>query len=522
MANVHADGLGSVLQSQAGAAVRMRGSERIKLLLAALVVFVLRGPNAMAGEVPPDVVLRGTIQGKDNHTYRLIPFRVPPGMARITVDFQYTGKEEHTALDLGIYDPAGFRGWSGGNKTLFTISGSDATRSYLYGAIVPGQWKLLIAVPSIRPESKSEFTAQIYFTHSGLSADEPEVLKTTIQPAPGWYRGDLHSHTAHSDGSCDSQAGKSVPCPLFLTVQTAAKGGLDFLAITDHNTVSQFSEMRELQPFFDKTLLIPGREITTFQGHANLFGSTAFVDFRVSSDSVPSWNDLLQSLPPKGVALSVNHPARSTGEACMGCGWYPEPDVDWNLIHVLETVNSYDTTTAVSGLPFWQAKLNAGFRITGIGGGDNHNALASTPGPGSIGYPTTVVHADSLSIAAIIDAILAGHVFIDVTGSPDRLLEFTATSGINRAAMGDILSVPNGERVAFKIHLRWAAGGEIEIIQDGSAASLMPVTKVSQSESVSSFNWTSDGNRHWIRVNVWDSAGKLWLVGNPIYINFRR
>ncbi len=26
--------------------------------------------------------------------------------------------------------------------------------------------------------------------------------------------------------------------------------------------------MRELQPYFDRLLLVPGREITTFQGHA--------------------------------------------------------------------------------------------------------------------------------------------------------------------------------------------------------------------------------------------------------------
>ena len=40
--------------------------------------------------------------------------------------------------------------------------------------------------------------------------------------------------------------------------------------------------MRELQPYFDRVLLIPGREMTTFYGHFNIFGVTQFIDFRVT------------------------------------------------------------------------------------------------------------------------------------------------------------------------------------------------------------------------------------------------
>lgn len=40
-----------------------------------------------------------------------------------------------------------------------------------------------------------------------------------------------------------------------------------------------------LQPAFDKILLVPGREITTFYGHANVFGLTDFIDFRMTSPS---------------------------------------------------------------------------------------------------------------------------------------------------------------------------------------------------------------------------------------------
>jgi predicted metal-dependent phosphoesterase TrpH len=44
---------------------------------------------------------------------------------------------------------------------------------------------------------------------------------------------------------------------MFVSEEEAARHGLDFLAITDHNTTSHYDEERELQPYFDKLLLIP-------------------------------------------------------------------------------------------------------------------------------------------------------------------------------------------------------------------------------------------------------------------------
>ena len=115
-----------------------------------------------------------------------------------------------------------------------------------------------------------------------------------------------------------------VPCPLFFTVDAAARRGLDFIAITDHNASSQYDEMRELQPYFDKLLLIPGREITTFQGHINFLGSTDYIDFRLDGKNVPDVNTLLESAARVGAITSINHPLSPSGEICLGCGWTPK------------------------------------------------------------------------------------------------------------------------------------------------------------------------------------------------------
>ena len=99
---------------------------------------------------------------------------------------------------------------------------------------------------------------------------------------------------------CPSQTGIMVPCPVFFTVDAAARRGLDFIAITDHNATSQYDVMRELQPYFDKVLLIPGREITTFQGHINFLGTTDFLDFRLGTSRIPDTNTLLRNADQLG------------------------------------------------------------------------------------------------------------------------------------------------------------------------------------------------------------------------------
>jgi hypothetical protein len=213
-----------------------------------------------------NTVLRGEVKGSQNNTYIKVPFQVPEGVKRVALEFHYTERQLHTALDLGLLDPVDLRCWSGGNKAVLTISLSDATPSCLPGPLPTGTWNVLIGVPNIRLGVTSRYTAEVYFTHTGLVADEPEMLRAPLREGPAWYRGDLHMHTAHSDGQCNNQTGAKVPCLVFLTVEAAARRGLDFIAITDHNATSQYDVMRDLQPYFDKVLLIRGPRSPRFRG----------------------------------------------------------------------------------------------------------------------------------------------------------------------------------------------------------------------------------------------------------------
>ena len=127
--------------------------------------------------------------------------------------------------------------------------------------------------------------------------DRPGRRDLPARPGMRWLAGDLHTHTVHSDGVL------TVP----ELARFAVERGLDFLAVTDHNTISHHAELPAAAAAHGITLL-PGQEVTTDQGHANALGDIGWVDFREPPD------DWLATTERAGGLLSVNHPYRRSGE----------------------------------------------------------------------------------------------------------------------------------------------------------------------------------------------------------------
>ncbi len=475
-------------------------------------ILVLLFGSRIAPALAQDLELHGTIaHGTDG--YVLVPFQVPSGVKRLDVSFGYTGKDDHTTLDLGLLDPERFRGWSGGNKHAFSIGIADATPSYLPGPLPAGTWKLMIGVAYLGEGHISNYTAHVHFVTAN-EVDTSGFAASPIATGDRWYRGDLHMHTAHSDGTCTSQSGKMVPCPVFVTVEDAVKQKLDFIAITDHNTISHYDAERELQPYFDQILLIPGREITTYSGHANVFGPTDFIDFRSEAKGSPSINKVFRAAQAAGAFVSVNHPGDPTGANCIGCGWSVK-DTDWNLVNGIEAINGNDPKHYEADIRFWDQQLAKGYRLVAIGGSDTHR-----PERGTIGHPTTVVHAQELSVHGILDAIRAGHVCIDLTASHDRVIDVQAIDGAAHAVMGEKLAAARNDHVALTAHVIGAAGSTLRWLLDGEVVSTLPSLPLSGATADETASWISDGQRHWIRAEVRTADGTLELLGNPIFLNW--
>ncbi|MBI1359401.1 MAG: PHP domain-containing protein [Alphaproteobacteria bacterium] len=468
-----------------------------------------------------EIVLSGDLTRTDHQTYRELPFNVPQGVTRITIELSYD-HDQHTVIDLGLRDPAGQRGWSGGNKSCIVIGVDDATPSYRAGPILPGVWTLVLGVPNIREGVRAHFTATVTLDGDHSWRPPSAFLDAPVSLEPGWRRGDFHMHTGHSDASCDNDDGKRIPCPVIRTLEAAKHAGLDFIAITDHNTLTQAEVMRELQPAFPHLLLIPGEEITTFHGHANALGLSSPVDFQLGSKRLPALGKLLDEVDAQGGLLSINHPGQPSGEDCMGCGW-TVADTDYARIAAIEAVNGGSvragkTEGPTSGIAFWEARLDAGFHITAIGGSDNHDATDWTGRRQSpVGVPTTVVWTQDLSQRGVLAGVRSGRVFVDLAPDPAHRLEVTATAGAQNVTMGGELELGPGEKAQFDATASGAPGSRIEIVSHG----LSLLDGGGTATGSATFQLEPNAPNGWIRANVRNADGRLIMLGNPVYVRLR-
>lgn len=487
------------------------------LIIGLLCAVALALPAASAAAVrAPDIVLTGQVSRSDHQTFREVPFRLPAGVRRLKVELQHDGAATHAVLDLGVRDPRRMRGWSGGARTGFEISETDATPGYLPGPLPAGVWRVVLGVPNVRRDAVARYTLSVWFDRGGGEADP--VFAPRVREGAAWYRGDLHLHSAHSDGRCASATGRPTPCPVFVTLEAARRAHLDFVAMSEHNTVSQAEAVRELAAYFDDLLVIPAREITTFDGHANVFGTWEPLDFRLGKGDAAGLSRLLDAVDAAGGLLSPNHPGLPSGEVCMGCGWTAE--TDWRRIHALEVVSGGAPALGMegpfSGLALWNRLLDEGRQVTAIGGSDTHDPGRSDAGAPRVGRPATVVFAEGLSTPEILAGIRAGRVFIDLAGDdPGVRLDYAAaTPGGARAVMGGRLPAPEDAFVDVEVTLVGAPPGA----RLRSAGGVSPIDLPVAGSLVLPRLKLLPGAR-WFRFELVGGDGRRRLIGNPIYLS---
>ena len=484
----------------------------LSLLFAVLLIMSFTFAHAQAGDYTFN--LHGTISPDRLGKHELFEFTVPPGIERMDIELISPGVQKGAYLTAGLFDPQRYRGEG---RTSFTISTVDATGPYLPGPIIPGTWHLAIGYNYIAPKVHGDFTVRIHLS----SQLDPEHF-TVINPKPGWYKGDLHSHTGLTDGLCKSQSGANVSCPPSKLFAAAASQGLDFLAVTDHNTQAHFNQMMQDQLYYDKMLLIPGEEITTVKGHANVWGTENFLDYRVA-ESGYTINSLFDEAHRLHALVSINHAYWPTNIRCPGCGWGWSPITDFAKVDAIEVINGYHeqgssfTPPPGNGISFWETQLAKGLRLTGVGGGDEHRAGEQLPLHNGVGIPTTVVYASELSQPAILKGIKAGHVYIKVTGPQGPDLYFKSGSAI----MGDDLKAPSGQTIAFTLDTRNAITATPRLYVDGKSITTTPPLHLDKTTGSCTYQWKSDGKRHWIRAELIDQHGDLLSLTNPIYINWK-
>jgi len=368
-----------------------------------------------------------TVQDRCASPYHYLPVPVPPGTAglRVTLDYDRSA----AILDLGCFGPAGFRGWSGGARPEFVITAGQATPGYLPGELEPGEWQVALGLYQLPVDGVSyTVTAELTSTPNRFrpepSAAPPAPLSARpprrelpARPGHRWLAGDLHTHTVHSDGAL------TVP----ELARLAAEQGLDFLAVTDHNTVSHHAELAGASATYGVTL-IPGQEVTTDSGHAGALGDLGWVDFREPAEA---W---LAATERGGGLLSVNHPIGGH------VSWLHPMRHKPPLVEVWHW--SWLDPRWTNMLAWWLA-WDAG--AVPVGGSDWHR-----PGSEAVpGTPTTWVESADDGSAAVLAGLRDGRCAISARRDGPVLLrldgEFAAVGGD-----GTILAGPAGPRAVVR------------------------------------------------------------------------
>jgi len=474
----------------------------------------------------------GTISGVDHQKFRAIEFEVPEGIERIELDFAHDGRDVRTVVDLAVYDPERFRGASGSNKTSLSIGTVDATPSYLPGPIKAGVWRLVMGFPNVRAIiglpgrglPPTHYTVGIRLHRRDGRLAESAFLTAPVRAEAGWYRGDFHSHTAHSDGSCESRRGRRVPCPGFQTLLAADREQLDFIAVTDHNTHAHFNGLRELQAYFDNLLILPGMEMTTFGGHANILGISSWPAFLEPSADAARIAAVFAEARQRGGLVAINHPGLPSNEDCMGCGWSGQGG--WGDVDAIEVVNGGSLLRfgsaegPFSALEYWQKLLDRGLRLTAIAGSDSHDPLAARSQQVPVGRPRTVVFANELSPRAIFEGVRSGRAFVDVEGTATRHIDLRVVVGGRQFAMGSSMpAMPAGSNYKVIAEARDVSAQRIVItVGDAREARLTRTAVLDRPEVEIALK--STGCERWVRADVRDSAGNLVLISNPVYLDF--
>ena len=470
---------------------------------------------------------RATPEQARQSPFIYLPFPVSARTRRLHVSYGYSdpvtaafGMGPGNTVDIGIFDSRGhafldapgFRGWSGASKREFFIAPQEATPGYIRGPLFPGQWNIMLGLARVQPEGVHyDVSVKLVLADDEPPLEEPDGLPGQSLRSPSkpkgksrWVKGDLHCHTLHSDGlNCVEEL-----------VRNAIERGLDFLAVTDHNTNTHHEEMERLAHL--PITLIPGEEVTTYWGHANMWGLREWVDFRCADEE--SMKAVQRYVLQKNGLISVNHP-KSIGPPWLfeGLEGYPCMEV-WQAPWRFYNWESLER---------WDSLLRSGQRVIAVGGSDVHSIPPAPPRhPHGLGNPTTWVYAEGgPSEESILDGIRQGHVFVcDDPGGAHLILTADENGdGKFEKMMGDAVEAPEGQRVSFRVQVQGGAGRRLWLVCDGLPLDIIPLHDV---DSTLSFSLELSG-RSYVRAELRGLRGRpergevIWAMTNPIWLRAR-
>ena len=288
-------------------------------------------------------------------------------------------------------------------------------------------------------------------------------LKSSYSNIESWFRGNLHTHTTESDGSCPPET----------VIADYESRGYDFLCISDHDILVDPSRYQRNT----SRLLIPAVEVTANGPHIQQVNANN----RVAPN--PDRQVVVREIIADQSICILNHPN-------WGAQYKHFPHVLMESLdgyHGIEIYNGVIQRLQGTALASdrWDRLLSGGHRLWGYGNDDSHQ-------PGDVGIAWNVVQAEDCTVDQI-DVGLRNGSFYASTG-----VTFSSI-GINGTTVH--VKTKDAQRVCFVSKL-----GVIQLIVDGAEASYSLPEDLNQALSLS-----------YIRAECYGAGGSVaWT--QPIFI----
>lgn len=444
----------------------------------------------------------GELTVHDNKKHLPFYFELDEGVTKLELDFSYhpikvSDAQPTNQVSLSLFDPFEARGARHNNADQSIIlTETRSSAGYTAGPLHAGRWSVVIDIHRILPDIVVNYKLDIK-SSSTIIEDPCESSiwqKGYIAPkGAGWYRGDLHAHSLHSDARWDV-------CDL---INFAKTNKLDFVSLTDHNTVSALAEFHS---YADNDLVtLGGLELTTYYGHALALGTHKWLEWRVQphDKASSSMAELARGIRDAGAHFVIAHPKSMGDPWCTGCDWQYE-DMMPGSARMVEVWNSFwaGKSNNEAGLQLFYSWLNQGHKLVATAGTDSH---APPQANALLGF--NVVYAEAFSETAILSAIAKGHLFI--SGGPS--LALTAITSAGHFMMGDTVT---GQQA--QLNVQWSdceTGDQLRLIANGE------VLKSISLDAAGSLDFELASKPNWCSIEIRDSTGNLRALSNPLFFS---
>jgi hypothetical protein len=358
-----------------------------------------------------------------------------------------------------------------------------------------------LAIQAVVPsDPPCHYTLDIELLPAGEEPPVPLPARSipleTITPGPaGWLRGELHSHTVHSDGEF------SVP----VLIEQARQRGLDFLAITDHNTVTGLSEVDPA--VLGDLVIVPGMELTTFRGHALALGTTCWIDWRTGYNGW-TMQDAAHQVHEQGGLFILAHPKDIGSPVCTGCRWEYD-DFNLELADGIEIWNGWwpgFNQSSAKTLDLWQELQSQAVFMPATSGSDYHHENDWGPG-----RPAAYVRVEQRSAAGVLEGVRKGRMIS--SSGPWLEVRLSLDEHSPAALIGDTLS---GSQAQVLLAVDWSAtavGARLEVHNRQGVAREFVI----EAEQGTLREWVDgrSSNSWWAALYAFD--GELLAITNPVF-----